>query len=52
MTRYLNIGGIKYMIKTMQEFKEKTKGLSQEKANEFLNNLSEEEQELIKCWLF
>ena len=35
------------MIKTMQEFKEKTKGLNQEQVKAFIDNLSEQEQEII-----
>ena len=36
------------MIKTMQDFKEKTKGLTKEQLSDFIDNLSDDEQNDIK----
>lgn len=36
------------MIKTMQDFKEKTKGLTKEQLSDFIDNLSDDEQNVIK----
>ena len=36
------------MIKTMQDFKEKTKGLTKEQLSNFIDNLSDDEQDVIK----
>ena len=36
------------MIKTMQDFKEKTKGLTKDQLSDFIDNLSDDEQNVIK----
>lgn len=36
------------MIKTMQDFKEKTKGLTKDQLSDFIDNLSDDEQDVIK----